>query len=112
MHELSLTSNLLDIIEEQSITNKFSDVHIVQLEIGYLSCISPDALELCFNVAKRDTVAKNANLEIKRILGRVQCRTCKTTFQVTELLTPCPECDSLGHDVVDGNSLKITNLEV
>ncbi len=112
MHELSLTAHLLDIIEEQSQVNHFHDVHLVQLEIGYLSCVDPRALELCFEVAKRDTVAQNAELDIRRIPGTVRCRACDTVFQVTDILTPCPHCSQIGHDIISGDSLKITNLEV
>ena len=48
MHELSLLENVREILESHALSQNFSKVTQVTLEIGKLSCVEPDALALRF----------------------------------------------------------------
>ena len=44
-------------------------VHTITLDIGRLTCISPDALEFCFDVVAQGTLAEGACLVTRRTDG-------------------------------------------
>ena len=112
MHELSLTSDLLTMLEEQAETQEFTKVRAIWLEIGHLSCVAPEALRFCFDVAKRGTLAEGAALHIEQKAGHVCCRGCGQAFAITHYLQPCPGCGTIGHDLRDGRGLRVRELEV
>ncbi len=61
MHELGITRNLVAIVSEQAAGRR---VQRVQLEIGTMSAIMPDAIRYCFDVCAEGTVLEGARLEI------------------------------------------------
>ena len=61
MHELSLTRNIVSIVTEKS---KGAKIRQVTLEIGKFSAVLPDALQFCFDIVTKGTVAEGADLEI------------------------------------------------
>jgi hydrogenase nickel incorporation protein HypA/HybF len=66
MHELALTSEIVAIACKAA---NGCQIHAVTLEIGRLSCVSPDALEFCFEVVAQGTLAQGARLHIRRTDG-------------------------------------------
>jgi hydrogenase nickel incorporation protein HypA/HybF len=63
MHEMSLVSSLIEIIEDYSARHGFSRVNTIKLSFGALSCIEPSALKMAFDVLSQDTLACGAGLE-------------------------------------------------
>jgi hydrogenase nickel incorporation protein HypA/HybF len=63
MHELALTHEIVDIVCKAANDRR---VHKVTLEIGRLSCVTPEAIEFCFDVVARGTLAEGARLEIRQ----------------------------------------------
>ena len=63
MHELALTHEIVDIVCKAANDRR---VHKVTLEIGRLSCVMPEAIEFCFDVVARGTLAEGARLEIRQ----------------------------------------------
>jgi hydrogenase nickel incorporation protein HypA/HybF len=66
MHELALTHEIVDIICQAAAGRR---VHAVMLEIGELSCATPEAIEFCFQVVAQGTCAAGARLDICRTAG-------------------------------------------
>ena len=69
MHELAIIGNVVN-----AVTNRVGDAKVirVQLEIGKLSGVVPDALRFCFDVSTAGTTLAGAALEIIEIPGRGQ----------------------------------------
>jgi hydrogenase nickel incorporation protein HypA/HybF len=42
---------------------------MISVEVGKLSCVSPDALAFCFDVVAQGTLAEGARLNIRRTNG-------------------------------------------
>lgn len=61
MHELGLTRNIVAIVEEKASGRQ---VERIQLEIGRLAAVLPEAMKFCFDVCTQGTVAEGATLEI------------------------------------------------
>jgi hydrogenase nickel incorporation protein HypA/HybF len=66
MHELSLTREIVFIACNAASGQR---VHMISVEVGKLSCVSPDALAFCFDVVAQGTLAEGARLNIRRTNG-------------------------------------------
>ena len=66
MHELAIAESLASMIAETAAGRR---VIRVTLEIGDLSCVSPEALSFSFGLVTEDTSARGATLDIRRTPG-------------------------------------------
>ena len=112
MHELSLLENVREILENHALSQNFSKVSKVTLEIGKLSCIEPEALRFGFDVVMKDSLAENAELIITELNGLGQCRQCHLQFEMDSLHDPCTHCGSTFVTVIQGTEMKIKDLIV
>jgi hydrogenase nickel incorporation protein HypA/HybF len=132
MHELSVAEALLDAIllettpeslsettieTKRATTNeKTSDtaVRVVQVnvEIGALSHLEPEALKFCFDAVVAGSIAEGARLNISQTPGRGRCTQCKAETDVQQLYDPCPECGAFGLEIIKGQELRLSSLEV
>ena len=112
MHEISLLENILEILEDHAKSQEFNRVKKISLEIGKLSCVEPDALRFGFDVVMKNTLAENAELEIRQADGLGNCKQCGQTVRLETLHDPCSACGSPGVIVAQGNEMKIIDLVV
>jgi hydrogenase nickel incorporation protein HypA/HybF len=108
MHELSITTSIVDIVIDAA---KGKRVTCVTLEVGVFSGVVPDAIAFCFDVVADGTPIEGAKLDIVVIPGQGQCRTCGEELAMADVLTPCV-CGSRDVEVVRGNELKVKTMEV
>jgi hydrogenase nickel incorporation protein HypA/HybF len=108
MHELAITQSVVDTIAERT---SGARVTLVRLDIGKLSGVVPDAVAFCFDLVANGTSLDGAQLEISEPVGRAQCRTCSTDFELDSLILLCP-CGSADVDVLAGRELAIRSVEV
>lgn len=108
MHELSLTESVVDTIVE-----RMGEARVVRvaLEIGALSGVVADSVRFCFDLVTEGTTLQGATVEVDEPPGTVRCRACERETRVTDLLAVCP-CGGLEMDVVSGDQLRITEVEV
>lgn len=66
MHELSVTREIVAIACNAASGQR---VHVISVQVGELSCVSPDALAFCFDVVAQGTLAEGARLDIRRTDG-------------------------------------------
>lgn len=109
MHELGITQNIVEIVAQQA---QGLAVQRVVLEIGQLSAILPDSIRFCFDVCCKGTVLETATLEIIEIPGLGKCRQCGSEIVLEQPYGICPHCNSLELDIVQGEELKIKEMEV
>ena len=112
MHELSLAESMLQIIEDAAAEQGFTRVKKIWMEVGRLSCVEKDALRFGFSVVVDGTVAQQAVLEIIDIAGRGRCERCCSEIAITTLYDACPNCGSYAIDIIRGNEMRITEMEV
>jgi hydrogenase nickel incorporation protein HypA/HybF len=112
MHELSLLENVREILEDHSVSQNFSKVTKVTLEIGKLSCIEPEALRFGFDVVMKDSLAENAELIITELNGLGLCQQCHQPVAMETLVDPCDQCGSPFVKVIQGAEMKIKDLIV
>ena len=112
MHEISLLENVLEILESEARLQGYSQVKKVCLEIGSLSCVEQDALRFGFDVVMKNTLAEQAELEIRKIQGVGVCQNCGETVHLETRHDPCCLCGCSGITVTKGDEMKIKDLIV
>ncbi len=112
MHELSIALGIVDIAEKETKKANATKVDAIELIIGTLSGVEPEALEFVWQVAVQDTVLAKAERHIEYIEAKAKCLECETTFSVQNVYDACPKCNSYFKDVFQGKELKIKALEV
>ncbi len=108
MHELSITQSLIEAVLDRTGERK---VTAVNLKVGSLSGVLPDAMRFCFDVASADTPLAGARLMIDEPQGRARCRDCLDEFELTDLILLCP-CGSADVEVLSGRELMLMSVEV
>ena len=112
MHELSLCQGILDAIESEARTQRFSRVRGVQLEIGALAGVAVEALRFGWEAVSAGTLAEHARLDILDVPGRAWCFDCQCNVEITQYYDSCPLCQGHKLQVCGGEQLKIKHLEV
>ncbi len=109
MHELGITHNIVAIAVEHS---RGARVKRVCLEIGKLTAILPDSIRFCFDICCEGTLLAGAKLEIIEIPGLARCRHCQTEIPLEIPYSICPACDRSDLEILQGEELKIKELEI
>jgi hydrogenase nickel incorporation protein HypA/HybF len=108
MHELSIADNIVEHCVEQA---NGARVVRVRLEIGRLSCVTPEALRFCFDVCAKDTIVEGAVLDIIAIHGRARCRSCGEDIEIGSFIDSCA-CGSRNLQIIAGEGLMLKDMEV
>jgi hydrogenase nickel incorporation protein HypA/HybF len=112
MHEMSLCEGLVQSLEQQAVAQHFSQVHAVFLEIGALATIEPEAMRFNFPIVAQGTLAEGALLEITHVDGHAWCMACSSQVAVRRHGDGCPNCGSYQLQILDGQQMRIKQLEV
>ncbi|MEM9554045.1 MAG: hydrogenase maturation nickel metallochaperone HypA [Acidobacteriota bacterium] len=113
MHELSVAHSLVDLAEEAARGEGAQRVTALHLAIGALSCVAPEALGFCFELASRGTLLEGARLEIRRLPVRIHCVPCGRDVELSGIQSfRCPVCGTPSGDVRQGRELEIESLEI
>ena len=96
----------------QALRHGASRVVKVDLVIGALAGIEPDALTFCFPAAAAGTACEGAELSIEIELARGRCSRCAQTSDVRDLMSPCPACGAWPLGIEGGREMRLRSLEV
>jgi hydrogenase nickel incorporation protein HypA/HybF len=108
MHELSITQGLVDAVLDRTGERT---VTAVNLRVGALSGVLPDAMRFCFDVIAAGTPLAGARLSIDEPRGLARCRSCQDEFELADLILLCP-CGSADVEVLRGRELMLMSVEV
>lgn len=110
MHELSLCRSVYDIVERARTDRAVAVVH---MRIGRLRQVVPRTLEHCWEIVTTDTPLDNSRLEIEHVAIELRCRACGAATEVADrLLLTCAGCGGADVEVVRGEELLVTTLEL
>ena len=112
MHEMSLCEGIVQILEEQAVTQGYHRVKTVWQEVGNLSGAEPESLRFGFDVITKGTLAEDARLVIIEMPARAWCHTCEAQVSLRHRLDGCPDCGGYQLQVTGGDELRIKELEV
>jgi hydrogenase nickel incorporation protein HypA/HybF len=87
-------------------------VKTVRLEIGALSCVEPEAIRFCFDLATRGTRVEGAALDIIELTGSAWCFDCRRHVSLTALGNPCVWCGGFQLRAEAGTSMRVKEFEL
>jgi hydrogenase nickel incorporation protein HypA/HybF len=112
MHELSICQGLMTKVEEVALENRATAVETIFLSVGPLSGIEPSLLKRAFEIARLDTIAESAELEIQTGPIMVECNECGASSEVRLYHLVCGSCGNWRVRVTQGEELLLLSLEL
>lgn len=110
MHELSIASEIISIVEQTMIRERLTRIDTVNIRLGALTGVNPDALAFGFEAATAETRLDGAELVIEQIPVRGICRVCNKDFEAREFVFICSHCGSSDLDITQGEELEVSHL--
>ncbi len=109
MHELSIAGFVLDVALANAEGRRITRVELV---VGRLRQVAPDALTFAFDLLARGTAAEGAVLAIEAVAIEGKCRSCGVPSPQAGLPLRCPVCGGLDVEVVHGEELSVQFVEL
>ncbi|MDD4857142.1 MAG: hydrogenase maturation nickel metallochaperone HypA [Candidatus Krumholzibacteria bacterium] len=107
MHEASLMSNLLAIVERAAADEGGGPVRVVHMKIGELAGVNADALRFAFDCMSPGTAAERGTLEIEKVPLAILCRVCGATAHPDDLVFVCASCGSSDIEIMSGREMQV-----
>lgn len=112
MHEAGLMQNVLEMSFEQAKAHKAALIEAINIKIGVLAGVVPDALEFAFEAMKKGTLAENARLNVDYAPVVCWCRKCEKEFKPENFSSICPECGKNDIEIRSGLEMNLVSIEV
>jgi hydrogenase nickel incorporation protein HypA/HybF len=109
MHELSIADAILAVVRAHALGRR---VMQVEVEVGSLRQVVPSALSFAFGLLAADTEAEGAELVLRQIPVQVRCRHCGAQSEQQRFPLSCRVCAAAEVQIVRGEELCVTSLEV
>jgi hydrogenase nickel incorporation protein HypA/HybF len=108
MHELAIAESVVRIACNHAAGRR---VTRVELKVGHLRQVVPDALAFSFALVAEGTAAEGAELDMKEIPAAGRCRRCGSEGELPGFPLACGACGSWDVDVIRGEELLVDALE-
>ncbi len=112
MHELSIACSLVKTAVDEARRNGSSRVVSLDLVLGALAGVQPDALTFCFPVAAAGTACEGAHLHIEIEPAKGHCVQCDATSDILDLMSACPQCGTWPIGLDGGREMRLRSVEV
>ena len=109
MHELALAAAIVGIAEEHAGGRRVTRVDV---RVGALRQVVPDALTFAFELVAAETAAEGAELVIEPVPARGDCRACGARSELPRFPLRCGSCGALDLEIVSGEELCVESLDV
>jgi hydrogenase nickel incorporation protein HypA/HybF len=112
MHELALMEEVRRIALEAAAAQGANRIHALQLRVGRLGGVDPDALRFAFEVVMAEEIAAGARLDLEVVPTLCRCGPCGSPFEPEDVILICPRCGSPAAEVLAGRELELIALEI
>lgn len=109
MHELAIASSVVEIACRHAGGRRVSRV---ELTVGQLRQVVAEALTFSFSLVAQGTELEGAELVIESIPAAGVCRVCAARTVLHAFPLQCEACGSFELEIVAGEELEVTSLEV
>jgi hydrogenase nickel incorporation protein HypA/HybF len=112
MHEISIAQSIIEIAEAKARQENSRCIQVIKIRLGEFTTVVREALEFAFEVARLETLAENARLEIESVAMTVRCVICGSVSNpVRAVCLICPQC-GLPLEVVSGEEFQVEYIEI
>lgn len=112
MHELGLTKQIVNIVNNAAQKHGAVKVIAVHLVVGENTSIIPESVQMYFDMIAKDTIAQGAKLYVRLIKVEMYCPLCGKNFQRPLFSFACPDCGTLGSPTDIGNEFYVESVEL
>lgn len=112
MHEMAIAEGIIDVALDTLKVNEGTIIHAIQVQIGALSGVEPEALHFCFDAVTQGTAAEGATLEIETIPMKGRCLDCDREFSMEQYRHVCPQCNSFAVEELQGRELRVASIDM
>ncbi|MCA1689927.1 MAG: hydrogenase maturation nickel metallochaperone HypA [Actinobacteria bacterium] len=109
MHELSIAEAIMLVVCEHADGRRVTRVDV---QVGHLRQVVPDALAFGFELVARGTLAEGAELVLEPVPAEGDCRACGARSRLPHFPLRCAACGGLDIEIVSGEQLCVDSLEV
>ena len=112
MHEAGIVINIIDLVKESIPRDELKLLESIELRMGKMCNVLPEALEFCFRSFVENTPLNNINLIIEEMDLDVYCRDCGESSHSSDFIFSCPKCRNNNLEIIGGNDLVISKLHL
>ncbi len=109
MHELSIAGAIAEIAVRHAAGRPVARVDV---RVGHLRQVVPDALDFAFTLVAEGTVLEGAELVLEEVPAAGRCRRCGTESELPGFPLACAACGSADLELVRGEELLVDALEL
>ncbi len=110
MHEMSLATELIGQVLRLMAEHNLAKVDEVEVEVGVLRQVMPEAMHLAWETVSEDTPAEGSKLKLDEIAVSAECRNCSFVFQPEIDNFVCPQCGQADIRIEIGNEVVLKSL--
>jgi hydrogenase nickel incorporation protein HypA/HybF len=110
MHEMPIASAIVDQAIEAVAAHHAVRIESIEVEIGRMRQIVPEALQVAFAAISEGTIAQGARLDIVEIEMEAACQLCGEHFRPEINLYICPACGQADVRIVAGNDMILKSI--
>src|SRR3954447_5070299 len=107
MHELSIADAIVRIARAHAGGRR---IEAVEVKVGHLRQVVPDALAFAFTLVAEGTVAEGAQLVLEEVPAAGICRLCGIESELPAFPLACEACGSLDVELCRGEELLVDAL--
>ncbi len=121
MHEFSIADEIAKNVLETARENNGKKVVSILLEIGELTLLNGEQVSFWIRELFRDSVAEDAQIKIKTIKARIQCKACGYKGKMESdqedsfrhlIPASCPKCNSFEINIEKGRECILKRIQV
>lgn len=94
MHEVSILSNVMDVVLKNAKENNAREVVSMTLVVGELRDVVDELMKSCFQFLCRSTIAKDATLLMEKVPLKAQCNQCRLVFPADIIWARSPQANA------------------
>lgn len=121
MHELAMTTQIVENVLEEAKKNYAKKVTEVHLTIGKLTFLGTEQIRFSYDILTKDTIMKDSKLIITEQDGTIECPNCgfkgpvpfedDPAYHVPIPTLRCPKCGESAK-IVEGKECTITSIKI
>lgn len=112
MHEYSITSSIVNILEDVGEKNKLKKISKINIDINPIANIEPDSINFYYEFLTKDnSLLKDSKLIFNIQMIKMECKDCRKIFRRNEFVSKCPECGSNKVKNINIDDIKIVSVE-
>lgn len=114
MHEMALMGEIVELLEQDAMIRNIHAITRVEVKVGTLSNVLPEALEMAFDAYKlqpTNRLTETAQLIIHIEQAKAVCVICGQEYEPASRIAQCPSCQFLGGKMVAGETFQLLAYE-